>query len=108
MTHSLEDDARVLALLAPRHPSYVGALGPIQRRQWLLEEVAAQGATLSASLIAQLRGPAGLDLGDRSPTGIAVAVAAEILAWMNDRDARPLSSKAAPETWREPRRACHA
>src|SRR3954468_4796282 len=44
MTHSLEEDASVLALLAEKSPSYVGALGPARRREWLLEQVAARGA----------------------------------------------------------------
>jgi xanthine/CO dehydrogenase XdhC/CoxF family maturation factor len=107
MTHSLEDDACVLALLdAPN--AYVGALGPANRRQWLLEEAAANGARLSESLIAQLRGPTGLDLGDRSPEGIALAVAAEILAWANCRDAQPLSSKALIDDGSaNQRRVCH-
>jgi xanthine dehydrogenase accessory factor len=106
MTHSLEDDARVLALLAAKSPSYVGSLGPAQRREWLLEEAAANGAHLSAQLVAQLRGPMGLDLGDRSPAGIALAAAAEILAWMNGRDAQPLSAVVSSEslaTWRNAR-----
>jgi xanthine dehydrogenase accessory factor len=88
MTHNLTDDAQVLSLL-PRPLAYVGALGPAHRRAWLLEEALTlmidgddEGLTL--------RGPIGLDLGDRSPQGIAVAVAAEILAQLNRRHARPL------------------
>src|SRR5262249_33980158 len=37
MTHSLEDDARVLSMLADRGAGYVGALGPAHRRQWLIQ-----------------------------------------------------------------------
>jgi xanthine/CO dehydrogenase XdhC/CoxF family maturation factor len=107
MTHSLEDDARVLALLDAQPPAYVGALGPAPRREWLLEEVAANGARLSATLLERVRGPVGLDLGDRSPAGIALAVAAEILASMNGRDARPLATKAATQTFTTDPRVCH-
>jgi xanthine/CO dehydrogenase XdhC/CoxF family maturation factor len=92
MTHSLEDDACLLGLLARRTLSYVGVLGPAHRREWLLEEAAAQGADLDSPTIAQLRGPIGLDLGDRAPAGIAVAVIAELLAWTNGREARPLAA----------------
>jgi xanthine/CO dehydrogenase XdhC/CoxF family maturation factor len=35
----------------------------------------------------------GLDLGDRSPNGIAVAIAAEILASINSRSAQPLADR---------------
>ena len=106
MTHSLEDDACVLALLDAQRPAYVGALGPEHRREWLLEEAAANGAHLSASLIAQLRGPVGLDLGDRSPAGIALAVIAEILASVNGRDAQPLGMGVETDTQANARRVC--
>jgi xanthine/CO dehydrogenase XdhC/CoxF family maturation factor len=107
MTHSLEDDACVLALLRAQ-PGYVGALGPAHRREWLLEEAAANSAGLSESLIAQVRGPMGLDLGDRSPEGIALSVTAEILAWANGRDAQPLCSKIPIGNAVNSRRMCHA
>jgi xanthine dehydrogenase accessory factor len=94
MTHSLEDDVRVLSLLSRRQLSYIGALGPAHRRQWLLQEVAALGVRLTDDVRLKLRGPIGLDLGDRSAAGIAVAVAAEILAQLNTRDAQPLHTQA--------------
>jgi len=90
MTHSFEDDARVLSLISRRDVAYIGALGPAHRRQWLLEEMAAHGVRPSGEFASRVRGPIGLDLGDRSAAGIAVAVAAEILARLNARDARPL------------------
>ncbi len=96
MTHSLEDDAQVLSLLARRQVSYIGALGPAHRRQWLLEEVDALGGRLNDDLRLKVRGPIGLDLGDRSAAGIAVAVAAEVLAHLNARDAQPLHTQADP------------
>jgi xanthine dehydrogenase accessory factor len=94
MTHNLEDDARVLSLLSRQQVAYIGALGPAHRRQWLLEEVAALGVRLKDDVRQKLRGPIGLDLGDRSAAGIAVAVAAEILAHLNVRDAQPLHTQA--------------
>jgi xanthine dehydrogenase accessory factor len=95
MTHSLQDDARVLSLLATRTLAYVGALGPAHRREWLLEEAAACGP-LNPEFASTLRGPVGLDLGDRSAAGIAVAVTAEILARINGRSAQPLRGEAPP------------
>jgi xanthine/CO dehydrogenase XdhC/CoxF family maturation factor len=96
MTHSLADDARVLSLLPTSQVSYIGALGPAHRRQWLLKEVAAGGVRLTHDFAARVRGPIGLDLGDRSAAGIAVSVAAEILAALNARDARSLYMTTAP------------
>jgi xanthine/CO dehydrogenase XdhC/CoxF family maturation factor len=71
-----------------------------------LRKAAANGAQLGAPLIAQLRGPIGLDPGDRSPAGIAPAVA-EILAPVNGRGAQPLAMKVATETLANARRICH-
>ena len=97
MTHSLDDDARVLSALSRRQLSYIGALGPAHRRQWLLEEVTALGVRLTDDVRLRLRGPIGLDLGERSPAGIAVAVVAEILAHFNARNAQPLHADARTE-----------
>ena len=91
MTHSLVDDAEILPLLAELPAAYIGVLGPAHRRRWLLE-LAQEAAGLPESLVDRLRGPIGLDLGERSPSGIAVAIAAEILAELNGRTPAPLSA----------------
>lgn len=93
MAHSLPDDTRVLTLLADEDLAYVGLLGPAHRREWLLEEAAAEGTYLSDEFTARLHGPVGLDLGDRSAAGIAVSVVAEVLAVLNERGARALSAR---------------
>jgi xanthine/CO dehydrogenase XdhC/CoxF family maturation factor len=95
MTHSLSDDVDALPLLADKPLAYVGALGPPHRREWVLER-----ASVPAALAARFRGPIGLNLGDRSPAGIAVSVTGEILAMLNARDAAPLSSAMPWETAR--------
>lgn len=92
MTHSLPDDAEILPLLADQESAYVGVLGPAHRRENLLAMVD------RPSLAARLHGPIGLDLGDRSAAGIAVAVVAEILAHLNDRTAQRLSDRRGHKT----------
>jgi xanthine dehydrogenase accessory factor len=89
MTHGLVDDAELLPLLTERPMAYVGVLGPAHRRRWLLENVE-DAAEFPASFIDRLRGPVGLDLGDRSPGGIAVSIVSEILAELNSRTPAPL------------------
>jgi xanthine/CO dehydrogenase XdhC/CoxF family maturation factor len=90
MTHSLSDDIDILPLLAAKPMSYVGSLGPEHRRQWLLEGVREISSSFAA-LASRLRGPIGLDLGDKSAPGIAVSIISELLAEMNGRSALPLS-----------------
>jgi xanthine/CO dehydrogenase XdhC/CoxF family maturation factor len=106
MTHSLDDDARVLALLSRRQLSYLGALGPAHRRQWLIDQASAYDATRGDPVAMKVHGPIGLDLGDRSAAGIAVAAAAEILARLNHRDARPLDHAGEVPRVESHRRSC--
>jgi xanthine/CO dehydrogenase XdhC/CoxF family maturation factor len=95
MTHSLEDDAAVLSRLRGRRLAYLGALGPAHRREWVIEQAVALGMPAHDPVARMLRGPIGLDLGDKSAVGIAVAVTAEILAHFNRRPALSLHSHAA-------------
>ncbi|HYE18441.1 MAG TPA: XdhC family protein [Tepidisphaeraceae bacterium] len=95
MTHSLPDDAILLPLLAGRPLAYAGVLGPAHRRDALLGLVT-EGGLVDENFGARLRGPIGLDLGDRSAAGIAVSVVAEILAHLHERQARPMSDAPAP------------
>src|SRR6185437_15716853 len=92
MTHSLPDDIEILPLLAGKDFAYIGALGPAHRRRWLLEGVE-KTANISEEFAMRLRGPIGLNLGDRTAIGIAVSIVAEILAEMNGRTPSPLSSQ---------------
>jgi len=90
MTHSIPDDIEILPLLVEKPAAYIGVLGPEHRRQWLLEGVA-ETVTLSASFTERIRGPIGLNLGDRSAPGIAMSIIAEILAELNRCNAKPRS-----------------
>jgi xanthine/CO dehydrogenase XdhC/CoxF family maturation factor len=95
MTHNLDDDACVLSQLSGRRLAYVGALGPAHRRGWLLEQATALGLSATDPVARMLRGPIGLDLGDRSPVGIAIAITAEIVALFNRRPALSLHAHVA-------------
>jgi xanthine dehydrogenase accessory factor len=87
MTHSFEQDAKVLACLLQLEepPAYIGVLGPQRRTRELLGE-AARLLNLSESAIptrtdrwmSRLHAPTGLDLGAESPETIALSILAEI------------------------------
>jgi xanthine/CO dehydrogenase XdhC/CoxF family maturation factor len=95
MTHSLPDDAILLPLLADKPFAYAGVLGPAHRREALVK-IASEAGSMNDDVLTRLRGPIGLDLGDRSAGGIAVAVISEIMAQLNDRDGRAMSRPPPP------------
>ncbi len=79
MTHNLQLDGRLLPQLLRARPAYLGVLGPKRRMERVGEEA---GLDLS---IAGIHSPAGLDLGGDAPESIALAIIAEIHAYLNAR-----------------------
>ena len=97
MTHSFEQDSRVLAsLLSLESPvAYVGALGPQRRTREMLRE-AARLLGLPASedrveqWLAAIHAPTGLDLGADTPAEIALSIVSEIQQTIGRGSALPL------------------
>jgi xanthine dehydrogenase accessory factor len=85
MSHHLPSDSSYLRNLADAPIPYIGLLGPAPRREKLLSDLG-DGAE---RLRARLHAPVGLALGGRSPESIALAIVAEIHAFVHGADARP-------------------
>jgi xanthine dehydrogenase accessory factor len=81
MSHHLNSDATYLRALAASAVGYVGLLGPAPRRERLR---GSEGAAFAA-LGKRLHAPVGLALGGRASASIALAVVAEIHAWLYAR-----------------------
>lgn len=99
MGHHYERDRAVVGALASAAARYVGVLGPRQRTQRILEDLAQSGQlTTSAteSLAARLHAPAGLDLGARTPHEIALSILAEAQAVLHGASTKALRTKALP------------
>jgi xanthine/CO dehydrogenase XdhC/CoxF family maturation factor len=99
MTHSFEQDAKILACLLALddRPAYIGVLGPQRRTRELLAEAAgllglpANAIDAEAERwLAQLHAPTGLDLGAESPETIALSILAEIQRFRTASTALPL------------------
>lgn len=97
MTHSFEQDARILTALltTPVVPAYIGVLGPQRRTRELLAEVArlldlVPSVHLIESWLEQLHAPVGLDLGADAPATIALSILAEIQKTITAATALPL------------------
>ena len=84
MSHHLENDSVYLSQLAGRNIAYVGCLGPAARSVRLKE--------MSGCPELKVYGPVGLDIGAELPEAIALSLAAEIHAVLNNRSGLPLIS----------------
>jgi xanthine/CO dehydrogenase XdhC/CoxF family maturation factor len=82
MSHHLASDTAYLrALSAAGTPGYVGLLGPAARRERIAQELGAE----SGGLRGRLRSPVGIAIGAVTPESIALAIVAEVHAWLADR-----------------------
>jgi xanthine dehydrogenase accessory factor len=81
MSHHLPTDRKYLAELAQHSHRYVGVLGPRARRERLLADLGAAGASLRG----RLKGPVGLDIGADSPESIALSILAELQSTLHAR-----------------------
>ena len=95
MNHNFADDQAYVRALMKTPVVYVGMLGPRQRTERILRNLAAEGPMDEA----RVYGPVGLDIGTDGAEQVALAVIAEILAVRSGRRARSL---------RERRAAIHA
>ncbi|HMF65462.1 MAG TPA: XdhC family protein [Edaphobacter sp.] len=80
MTHSYEQDRRLLAGLLPVAPRYLGLLGARHRSSLLVSEAASLIGKTVAACCERIHAPVGLDLGGDGPEAIALAVMAEAQA----------------------------
>jgi xanthine dehydrogenase accessory factor len=78
MTHNLEHDVAYLGALKNSPVAYLGALGSRDRVARMRDNTALAGLHVHA--------PAGLDIGSETPEEIALAIAAEIMAVINQRN----------------------
>jgi xanthine/CO dehydrogenase XdhC/CoxF family maturation factor len=85
MTHSYEQDRRLLVSLLPRAPRYLGILGSRHRSSLLLSEAAAELGRTVDSCCEGVFAPVGLDLGGDGPEAIALAIVSEIQALCHGR-----------------------
>ena len=76
--HRGEVDLPILSAALEGEVGYVAALG--SRRTQEARRDRLRGAGVDEDTIARLRGPAGLDIGSRTPAEIAVAIVAEMLS----------------------------
>lgn len=80
MTHNYLHDRDLLRGFLRSPARYIGMLGPRQRTEKILAELAGEGVTITAEDRSRIFGPIGLDIGGDGPEPIALALLAEIQA----------------------------
>ncbi len=93
MNHHFERDQETVSALTQRPLNYVGALGPKRRQERILNALKANGVLISDEFVQSLHGPAGLDIGAKTPEEIALSIMAEILSVLNGHNARPIRER---------------
>jgi xanthine dehydrogenase accessory factor len=83
MSHHLPSDLKYLKVLSATSIPYIGLLGPAVRRERLLTDLGADADKLRN----RLHAPVGLAIGGRSPESIALAIIAEIHAFVHNAPA---------------------
>lgn len=94
MTHSYEQDRKILRALLSREMKYLGVLGPRRRTERLVGEIASELDLTPAECMIRLHAPVGLDLGGHAPASIALAITAELQAVFAGRQAPRVTSPA--------------
>lgn len=101
MSHNYLRDLDALQSLLGTAAPYIGALGPGERLERMLDDLADRGIEVDADDLSRLHGPAGLDIGAEGPTEIAWSILAEVLAVMRGKSGGALRARKGPGPLRD-------
>lgn len=97
MSHNYNYDLSVLKLLLGNSESpYIGILGPLNKYDRMLNELADEGIEVSKGDLAKIHAPVGLEIGAETPAEIGLSILAEIQSVLTNKGARPLKHKTEP------------
>ncbi|MCI9846019.1 XdhC family protein [Flavobacterium pectinovorum] len=91
MTHSYSTDLKYLIGLKNTQPAYLGLLGPVKRRNQILNDFFEFTDSYNEGLLDVAYGPSGISIGAETPQEIAISIMAEILSVV--RKEEPISLK---------------
>lgn len=101
MSHNYMRDLDYLGAVLGRRVAYIGVLGPGERLERLLADLAERDQKPDPHDLAVLHGPAGLDIGAEGPTEIAWSIMSEILAVRRRRGGGFLKDRKGPDRLRD-------
>ncbi|ULQ54869.1 XdhC family protein [Flavihumibacter rivuli] len=94
MTHNYNYDLAMLKALVNTSVSYIGVLGPKKKLDRMLDDMKAEGITLTPEQLSRIYGPVGLEIGAETAEEIALSILAEIRAVRSGTGGQSLRSKA--------------
>lgn len=95
MTHNYRYDLTVLRdLLTYSNSRYIGILGPKTKLNRMIDDLAAEGFTVTPQHLERMYGPVGLDIGAETSEEIALSIISEIKAVLEGRKGSSLRYKA--------------
>ena len=96
MTHHYLHDRQLLQYALGSPASYVGLLGPKRRAERLLSDLRDDGFVATEAQVERLHAPIGLDIGAEGPDEIALAIVAEIQAFLKRKQPASLRESDVP------------
>lgn len=93
MTHNYNYDLAMLKTLMNIEVPYIGILGPKVKLEKMLNEINADGMSISKAKLNTIYGPAGLEIGAETAEEIAVSIISEIKAVFSHKPGMPLRNK---------------
>lgn len=79
MSHSYSKDLRFLLHILSTDVPYIGLLGPVHRRERILDEIIEHQPYVDDRLFDKIHGPVGLPIGSETPEEIALSIMAEVV-----------------------------
>jgi xanthine dehydrogenase accessory factor len=92
MSHNHAKDLSYLIAIRNSRPVYLGLLGPVKRRNKLLDEMMEHVGDFPDALMQVIHGPAGLNIGAETAEEIALSICSEIVTIRQNKDAGHLKS----------------
>ena len=92
MTHNFAKDFSFLSKLSKLSLSYIGLLGPVKRREQIIDQLLTKQPDIELAFLERLYGPSGLNIGAETPQEIATSIIAEILSVTRKTTPKSLSS----------------
>ena len=96
MTHNYNYDVALLKELVGIDYSFIGILGPAQKKERMLKELQDDGIELNEKQREAIYGPIGLDIGAETAEEIALSILAEIKAVFSGNEGSSLKQKEGP------------